>query len=419
MKHIFINILISIIGVYIGVLIVNPIGNKFGYNTYLQNINISGMSYEEALLIEKEVVTLKYGNNFIEIPQTVPIDGILQKIVEDKPTVLQSLLNYVLNINMIYMPKIMIDENIILPYIEHMEEIVHQDIRVASIQVIEDSLQITEHNPLVTINVDALLEETISRFEVWDFTVIDVSKYLDIQKPSIDTKTISQIDTKIISIKTMVEPDSAEATNLNVATSKISNILLMPEEVFDYDKLIGDITQQQGFVLGNVRVKEKMIDMIGGGIGQLSSTLYTAILNLGLNPQERHSNTVAINYIPLGLDAAFSKDQLNLRFINTLSYPILINSYLEDDELTVDIYSNKALENIKYVITTDIIETTEPSTMYVYNQAQNNGVVTAGKNGYTVQVTRQQYIDKEPIGELELISIDKYAMQSNIYNIVH
>ncbi|OON98623.1 MAG: hypothetical protein ATN35_04205 [Epulopiscium sp. Nele67-Bin004] len=109
---------------------------------------------------------------------------------------------------------------------------------------------------------------------------------------------------------------------------------------------------------------------------------------------------------------------LDFRFINTLPYPIVIDAYTQDDQLVVDIYSNNSLDNVKYVLESEILEVYPIPTQYTssFVQAASGELVDEGKEGYRVQVIRKKYVDGELESE-EVISTTTYSPQPRIYNI--
>ncbi len=117
---------------------------------------------------------------------------------------------------------------------------------------------------------------------------------------------------------------AARANNVRLAASRINRIELMPDEEFSYDKTILPRTYQNGYQAAPVYVGNKVESGLGGGICQPSSTLYVAALYANLGILERHNHSLAVSYMPPGLDATIAEGYLDLRLKNTTGYPIKI-----------------------------------------------------------------------------------------------
>ena len=123
----------------------------------------------------------------------------------------------------------------------------------------------------------------------------------------------------------------------------------MPGETFSAEKAIGPTTLETGFVPANTYVNGEVVPGIGGGVCQVSSTLYNAMLRSGIIPIERLNHMMKVSYVPIGLDATLADNLIDLKFINEFDYPIVINSYTSGNHLTVEFWSKDGVtEGINY-----------------------------------------------------------------------
>ncbi len=127
------------------------------------------------------------------------------------------------------------------------------------------------------------------------------------------------------------------ATNVVVAASRINGVVVKPGGKFSFSKTVLPRTSANGYVSAPVIVGGKYVDGIGGGICQVSSTLYAAMVNAGLPATERHSHSLESPYIAKGLDASIAANSKDLRFTNTFKYSIIINATADNGTLTVTI----------------------------------------------------------------------------------
>lgn len=130
-------------------------------------------------------------------------------------------------------------------------------------------------------------------------------------------------------------------SNIRLAISEIDGHILQPGQVFSFNGIVGRRTTTDGYKKAKILIKGKPADGIGGGICQLSSTLYNAVRLAGLVTLERHSHSKQVTYLPSGLDAAVSYGYYDYKFKNTKSYPIKIRAGIQGNYLYVNILKSK------------------------------------------------------------------------------
>jgi len=125
--------------------------------------------------------------------------------------------------------------------------------------------------------------------------------------------------------------------NMKLSSVAIDNYILKPGDVFSFNKVVGYAGPQQGYQKAVIFVDGKEEQAYGGGICQVSSTLYNAAMQAGLEIVERHPHSKPVGYVEKGKDAATSYNGVDLKFKNIHPYPITINSYISDGTLTIEI----------------------------------------------------------------------------------
>lgn len=131
--------------------------------------------------------------------------------------------------------------------------------------------------------------------------------------------------------------------NIKVGVEKMTGIILAPNEEFSFNKFLGPVEEDQGFLPELVIKKEGTVPELGGGLCQVSSTVFRSIVNAGLPIKERKNHAYAVQYYsPQGTDATIYPGSVDLRFINDTQAHILIWPYLKDkDNLVFEIYGTK------------------------------------------------------------------------------
>jgi vancomycin resistance protein YoaR len=137
------------------------------------------------------------------------------------------------------------------------------------------------------------------------------------------------------------------AYNIHLAASRINGSLVKPGETFSFDKAVGDISTLTGYKQAYVIQNGKTVQGDGGGVCQVSTTLFRAILNAGLPVVERNPHAYRVGYYeqnsPPGIDAAIYTPTVDLKFKNDTSSTILIEAYPDMDNynLVFELYGTK------------------------------------------------------------------------------
>ena len=124
---------------------------------------------------------------------------------------------------------------------------------------------------------------------------------------------------------------NAKARNVNIALAAklIDNKVVRPGETFSYNETVGPTTKANGFRRAQIYVKGRKEYGYGGGVCQVSSTLFNAVDEAGLKVVERHDHSLPVDYVPKGRDAATSHGGIDFKFVNNLDKPIRIDSYVD------------------------------------------------------------------------------------------
>jgi vancomycin resistance protein YoaR len=163
-------------------------------------------------------------------------------------------------------------------------------------------------------------------------SVIDLK--FNLQTPKLTDASFVGINTMLAQYSTHFKPwDYDRNANLQLATQRIHGTVLKPGEVFSYNNIVGNRTQQQGFRMAPVILDGKLVPDWGGGVCQVSSTLYNSALLANLEIVDRSNHGRAIGYVPLGFDATVVDGYIDFKFKNNLSRPIMLHATITDNEL--------------------------------------------------------------------------------------
>lgn len=163
--------------------------------------------------------------------------------------------------------------------------------------------------------------------------------------PRVDSELLAEIREKELgSYVTYFKKGNKERShNIDLAAEAINNHVVFPGERFSFNKVVGKRTKERGYKRAPVIVKGELAEDIGGGICQVSSTLYNAVDLKGIKITERYSHSRSVPYVPPGRDATVSWYGPDFSFKNNYNQPILIRATAEEGEMLISIYSSDTL----------------------------------------------------------------------------
>lgn len=187
----------------------------------------------------------------------------------------------------------------------------------------------------------------LSRLKEEIYTMLNNKKIKDVNlevidlKPRISTEEVESIDTILAQFSTSFNDSTSRGSNIHVAGESTSDILLMPGEMFSYNRATGARTWNNGYKSAPIIVGGRVVNGEGGGVCQVSTTIYNAALLSGLKIDEVHNHTIPSRYAPRGRDASVSYGYTDLKFTNPFNHPIYIKNIVGNGAITTKIYGCK------------------------------------------------------------------------------
>ncbi|MDR0817965.1 MAG: VanW family protein, partial [Oscillospiraceae bacterium] len=192
---------------------------------------------------------------------------------------------------------------------------------------------------------------------------------------------------------TTLAKNATRSNNVELAAKAISELVLLPGDVFSYNETVGERTRDKGYGMAPAYVNGETVDEIGGGICQVSSTIYYCTLMANLEIVERTAHMFAPSYVPLGMDATVSWGGPNFRFKNNTEYPLKIISWRDGDNLNVQLMGTKS-DDTYVKMTYDYLGSVPFDTTYVEDAGVAPGetkVKTRGSDGSIIKTFRTVY----------------------------
>ncbi|MDP2858766.1 MAG: VanW family protein [Bacillota bacterium] len=206
------------------------------------------------------------------------------------------------------------------------------------------------------------------------------------QRPQTTTESIAAmtIQRLLSSYTTKYAEDGSRSNNIKVAASKMSGVMLAPGEKLSFNDRVGPRSEELGYKEAHVFIGDRIEDDFGGGVCQVSTTLYNSLFMAGLEVLERSSHSMTVDYVPLGRDAAVAYGIVDLAFRNTTAGHVLIVAETKPGFITFKVFGDgpdhRVTVESKILSKTDFKIEVVPDPTLPLGQKE----VTPGKVGYRV-----------------------------------
>lgn len=204
--------------------------------------------------------------------------------------------------------------------------------------------------------------------------------------------------------------------NLELSSAKINGTVLLPGEEFSYNKVVGERTIAAGYRDAAIYSGGEVVDGLGGGICQISSTLYDLAVQANMEITDRHNHQFVTSYIDAGKDATVVYGYIDFKFVNTRKYPVKIESNVSGGIAEMKMYGVKEETEYDIRLETEVIETIPFSVKYVDDSSLDAGdeeVKQYGASGYKT-ITYKVYRLNGAEVKREVLSNDTYDAMTKI-----
>jgi vancomycin resistance protein YoaR len=204
---------------------------------------------------------------------------------------------------------------------------------------IDETGQIHKGSPRIILEEDELIEKLLSYSENGGTVELPIyvteSGYRQEEAPSLNEVVVASYTTHFNS------SIAGRTKNIELSAEAINNIIIGAGDIFSFNTTVGPSDAAHGYQPAPEYLNGKLVEGIGGGICQTSSTLFNAVDKLGVKHVEWHHHSGSVGYVPKGRDATVSYGGLDYRFENTAGVPFLIKAVVKEGTLTVEIRTSK------------------------------------------------------------------------------
>lgn len=315
------------------------------------------------------------------------------------------------------------------------------------INIKEDYIEIPlEHKEPQTIDIDKIHEEIYTEAKDAYYTKEPFTIYPEVEGIDFDVDAAREllkqekeeyvIKLKITKPKVTIDKIGSEAfpdqlatfttrydvsdvnrtTNLVIACQKINGKVVLAGDTFSYNKALGPRTAAAGYRNGKIYAGGEVVDGIGGGICQISSTLYNTVLMSNLEIVERRNHQFVTSYLPAGRDATVVYGLTDFKFKNTRKYPVRIVASARNGIATVSMYGIKEENEYTFSFNTKTVASIPFTTKYEEDESLQAGtekVKQKGANGLKTETYITKMLNGKAVSTT-LLSRDTYDAMARI-----
>ena len=254
----------------------------------------------------------------------------------------------------------------------------------------------------------------------WNLKDLTVEMAVVKEKASVSADDLKGL-TDVLGTYTTYVGDGDKRTNVEVGTERLSGIILKSGEELAADETMGPYDAEHGYILGNSYAGNEVEETYGGGVCQVTTTLYNAALYAELDIVERHPHSMLVTYVEPSRDAAVATGALEFRIKNNYKNPIYIEGKIdEDDQLTFTIYGKETRDKGRSVeFESEILDTEEYDVSYeVDTEAALGSMEYSGSpsNGMSAQLWKVVYEDGEEVSR-DVINTSEYRKSDQIIKV--
>lgn len=291
-----------------------------------------------------------------------------------------------------------VDEEAVAAMLEEKAEQLNQEAVDSTLVRENGQFQIVEGAQGIEVNVEksvAAIEDYISNG--WNGENGAIELTAEIVEPKGTKEELSKITDLLGSYNTNYSSSTQNrCDNISNAASKINGTVLYPGEEFSVYEAIGPLDAANGYELAGAYENGQTVQSYGGGVCQVSTTLYNAVILAELEITERSNHSMIVTYVKPSMDAAIAGDYKDLKFVNNQDTPIFIEGYTQGKNIFFNIFGQETRPaNRKVTYESEVVSQTDPGVQFVGtgDPAGYMGVTQDKHTGYVAQLWKVVTVD--------------------------
>lgn len=206
----------------------------------------------------------------------------------------------------------------------------------------------------------------------WDCQTCVIMLDVEVEEPRGSMEELAQVKDVLGTFTTSYKSSGpSRSANVENGCQLINGILLYPGEEFSTYATVSPFSENNGYYMAGSYINGKVVDSLGGGICQVSTTLYNAVLRAELEVTERHNHSMVVSYVPRSADAAIAESSgKDFRFRNNLDCPVYIEGCVDKKQITFNIYGKETRDpNREVIFESEELEVNVPPRDEIYADA--------------------------------------------------
>ena len=240
----------------------------------------------------------------------------------------------------------------------------------ASLKRVNGTFEIVEGVTGFKMDVEASIDSVYDYLtSQWDHKPCSIELVVAVDEPRGSAEELAQVQDVLGSFTTAYRSSGqSRSANIQNGCELINGTTLYPGEEFSTYEAVAPFTQANGYYMAGSYLNGKVVDSLGGGICQVSTTLYDAVLYAELEVTERHNHSMIVSYVDPSADAAIAESSgKDFCFINNTEYPIYIEGIIDNKTITFNIYGKETRpSNRKVRYESEILEVINPPADMIY-----------------------------------------------------
>ena len=274
----------------------------------------------------------------------------------------------------------------------------------------------------LTLNVDQSVTAVENAISGWTGGDITVDLTVDRQSPDVSADALSQVKDVLGTATTDYSASTAaRAVNVENGCRLISGSLVWPGDEFSVTRAVTPFSAENGYEQAPSYEENRVVDSYGGGICQVSTTLYNAVLKAELDVTARSNHTMIVNYVDPSKDAAIAEGIMDMAFVNNTDAPIYIYGYCYGGTITFTIFGHETRPSNRTIdFESKVTSQTDPEGIQmIADTSQNVGYlnqVQSPHTGYTAELWKNIYIDGQLTDSVQ-VNNSTYQAVGIIYDV--
>lgn len=279
---------------------------------------------------------------------------------------------------------------------------------------------ITDSRKGVAIDIESSVQVIETYFnKTWSKKDGTIELVVKVEEPKVTREDFEQVKDLLGTFTTYCGTGGGRVQNIVSGASHINGAVIMPGETYSANAAMEPYTKENGFAEAGSYENGKVVQSMGGGICQVSSTLYNAVILSELEIVERAAHSMLVNYVKPSMDAAIAGDFKDLKFKNNTDAPIYIEGFVKNGNITFNVFGKETRDSSRKVSYEHEVLSQTPASKKFVATADPVGTKKMSSSGHTGMKARLWKVVTENGQEVSrtIVNNSTYRSSEEIWNV--